>query len=84
MEYIGNYKGYDIYLSTRKDKKYMAKVGNKFIHFGQIGYEHYHDKMGYYKILNHNDKERRRLYYLRHGKEAIKGSPKWFSHNVLW
>lgn len=77
---------FDFYKSTRKNKKYMVKVGNKTIHFGDNRYEHYFDKIGLYKKLNHNDKQRRTNYYNRHGplNKAVKYSPKWFSHKYLW
>jgi len=75
--------GFDFQKSTRKNKKYMVKVNNKTVHFGDNRYEHYNDKIGLYKNLNHNDKERRKRYYARHGK-AEKHSPKWFSHKYLW
>ena len=75
--------GFDFQKSTRKHKKYMVKVGNRTVHFGDTRYFHYHDKIGLYKHLNHGDKERRKRYYARHGK-AVKYSPKWFSHKYLW
>lgn len=70
--------------STRKNKKYMVEVDGRTIHFGSRTHQHYKDKIGMYSHLDHNDKERRRLYYARHGKEADKYSPKWFSHRFLW
>ena len=47
-----------IYRSTRKEKKYMVKDPklNKWVHFGQMGYEDY---------TKHKDKERRRNYLTR-------------------
>lgn len=84
MKYIGNYNNYPIYISNRLNKKYSTQVGHKFIHFGDKRYEHYFDKMGYYSHLNHNDDNRRRLYYKRHGKYAKPGTAKYFSHNILW
>jgi hypothetical protein len=80
------FQGYIIKPSTRKNKKYDAfnKEGKKIASFGDKRYQHYFDKIGYYSDLNHLDKERKRLYYARHGKEAKKGTPKYFSHNILW
>ena len=76
--------GFEFQKSTRKNKKYMVKVNNRTVHFGGAGYEHYSDKIGLYKHLNHNDKDRRRRYYARHGTATNKHSPKWFSHKFLW
>lgn len=46
------------------------KTGKFIARFGAIGYEQYFDKLGYYSKYNHNDKERRRLYHLRHKKNV--------------
>jgi hypothetical protein len=70
--------------STRKNKKYMVEVDGRLVHFGDRRFFQYNDKIGLYKHLDHNDKERRRLYYARHGRDAVKYSPKWFSHRYLW
>lgn len=81
---------YSIYVNENKRpsyryKKYYAEFENgKKVYFGDKRYEQYFDKLGHYSKLNHLDKERRRLYYSRHGKKAKKYSPKWFSHNYLW
>lgn len=93
MTKIGNYKGYDIYLSDKPDKKYFALVpsvkSDKFIkvYFGgdPKKYQHYYDKMGYYSNLNHNDEKRRANYHKRHGTEnALKGTANYFAANILW
>lgn len=68
-------------VSTRKQKKYMIKDdNNKFIHFGQLGYEDF---------TKHKDEERRERYLKRTAK--IKGdwkenkfSPNNLSRNLLW
>ena len=72
--------------STRKGKKYMAKVGDRWVHFGALGYEQYHDKIGLYKHLDHNDKSRRKRYRNRHRSTPynVKYTPAWFSWNYLW
>ena len=71
--------------STRKDKKYdVFKNGKKIASFGGLGYQQYKDKIGLYTELDHLDKNRRRLYYARHGTTAKKYSPKYFSHRYLW
>ena len=43
--------------STRAGKKYMAKVGDKTVHFGAMGYEDY---------TTHNDEKRKASYLARH------------------
>jgi len=70
-----------IYVSSKKDKKYMIiGLNGKAIHFGQIGYEDY---------TKHNDLNRRNAYLARATK--IKGnraddpySPNSLSINLLW
>ena len=76
------------YPSNRENKKYKAQVfkdGQKIgtYHFGDKRYEHFKDKIGLYKDLNHNDKDRRRLYQARH-KEGLFPSSAWFAYNLLW
>lgn len=72
--------------STRKNKKYdVYDINNKYItSFGDNRYQQYRDVIGLYSNLNHLDKNRRRLYYLRHGKNADRLTAKWFSHKYLW
>ena len=64
--------------SKHKGKKYDVynKYGYYVTSFGSINYQHYKDRIGYYKSLNHYDKERRRLYYARHGVTDDKNSAK--------
>lgn len=78
------YGASDLKPSTRKDKKYMALYKGRWIHYGQKGYEDYHD---------HQDKERRKSYRTRargiRNKEGqqtykIKGSKNYFAYNTLW
>ena len=77
--------------------KYTAiinKNGKKLrVNFGDKRYEQYHDKIGLYSHLDHNDKERRKRYIKRHsaiinkdGSKAVnvKYSPAWFSLRYLW
>jgi hypothetical protein len=60
--------------SDRLGKKYNAIIENKKtkkrvkIPFGSAAYQQYKDKtvLNLYKHLNHNDKNRRRLYKSRH------------------
>ena len=73
--------------STRKHKKYMAVFPDgKKVHFGDNRYQQFKDStgLGVYSSLNHGDSERRKRYYSRHGKHAVRYSAKWFSHNFLW
>lgn len=80
-------KGYDIYVSTRKNKKYDAYKNDKYItSFGDKNYEHYNDKIGYYSHLDHNDKKRRELYRIRHKNDYI-NDPNYAGYwawNYLW
>lgn len=78
-----------IKVSERKNKKYdvyeMHDEGPKYLlSFGQLPYQQYHDKLGHYSYLDHNDPERRKRYYARHGKDAEVGTAKWFSSIFLW
>lgn len=48
-------------------------------------YQHYHDKIGYYKKYDHKDKERKKRYIIRHKNDlGYKFSSGWFSANFLW
>lgn len=77
--------GYVFRKSTRKDKKYdVFKDGKRIASFGSRLHEHYNDRIGLWSHKNHNDKNRKRLYYARHGRQAEKETPKWFSHKYLW
>lgn len=83
--YVGDFKGFPIYLSDKYPKKYYALVKNKKVYFGDIRYEQYYDKMGYYSKLNHGDQKRRSSFWARHNKSKNKiGTPGWFSIHVLW
>lgn len=83
QENAKKYLGKDtiLYLSTRKDKKYMIQQPNgKFIHFGQMGYEDY---------TKHQNDIRRNNYLLRakniQGKwKDDKYSPNNLAIHILW
>jgi len=70
-----------LYLSTRKNKKYMVEdPKGKKVHFGQLGFSDF---------TLHKDKKRRQSYLSRASK--IKGdwknkpySPNLLSQNILW
>lgn len=80
--------------SERTNKKYKAVIRNKktdqikYIHFGQLPYEHYRDLTGLdlYPTLQHNDDYRKELYINRHKKFLKKNhySPEYFSTYYLW
>jgi hypothetical protein len=78
------YKGYDIFVSDKPDKKYYAIVDGKRVYFGARAYEQYYDILGHYKSKNHLDKKRRDAYYSRHNKDYKQGSAGRFSKRVLW
>ena len=73
------------------NKKYKVEiyVGGKKIkttQFGDKRYSQYKDKtpLKLYSDKDHGDLKRRKRYYDRHGKDAVKYSPKYFSHKYLW
>lgn len=77
-----DYVGQELYISTRKDKKYMIlnPETNKYVHFGQMGYQDY---------TIHKDDTRRGNYLNR--SKSIKGnwednaySANNLSRNILW
>ena len=71
--------------STVTNKKYDAYVDGKKYSFGDIRYQHYHDKIGYYKDWDHKDKIRRILYAKRHKNDNLdEFSPGYFSMFYLW
>jgi hypothetical protein len=78
------FRGYEIKKSTHQHKKYMAKVNNEWIHFGDNRYEQYYDKIGLYSDKNHNDESRKKSYHARHGVNHREGTAVWFSFHALW
>lgn len=78
---------YKFIISRRNEKKYdVYKDGKYLVSFGAKGYKQFKDKtpLKIYSALDHNDKERRKRYYQRFGKDAKFESAKWFSHKYLW
>jgi len=76
---------FDFYISDRKHKKYMVKVENKWIHFGDKRYEHYKDQLGSYSHLDHMNPKRRKNYKKRHENTRHKKySASWFADQILW
>lgn len=78
-ENANKYLGTDVpvYLSTRKDKKYMIKHNNRWVHFGQMLYKDY--------TLT-NDENKKLNFQKRNYKWAKqdKYTPGWLSYNLLW
>jgi hypothetical protein len=82
---IGEYK--IVAPSKKKHKKYDVYKNDKYIlSFGDLRYEHYHDKIGYYKNLNHGDKQRRSNYRKRHKNDHINDPDRagYWSYWYLW
>ena len=79
---------YAPFVSKAKNKKYavyVRKHGRKrLIHFGDSRYQHYRDRLGHYRQLDHRDPKRRERYYSRHGPSSDKDTAKYWSHKVLW
>jgi len=78
---------YEIKVSSRKNKKYdVYKKGFYLLSFGDSRYQQYKDKtpLKHYSHLDHKDKERKRLYYARHGRTTDKNSAKYWSNKYLW
>lgn len=80
LEQLERYYGIDLYVSTRKNKKYMVEHNGKYIHFGDLNSFDY---------TKHGDKEKRTNYLARASK--IKGdwykniySPNMLSIILLW
>lgn len=86
-------KNKNLFPSSKKYKKYLTYHNNKKVYFGDNRYEHYKDRLGYFKDLNHNDNERRSNYRKRHRAITDKDnnkvylkmtSPSYYSYKYLW
>ena len=86
-------KQYIIIPPIKKDKKYSVLKFNEnngkyeyLLSFGSAGMQHYKDTtpLKLWSDYDHNDKERKRLYYARFGKTKDKNSAKYWSHRFLW
>ena len=84
---------YEYEKSTRKHKKLMVKVDGKKIHFGDNRLQHFKDKTGIWKSLDHNDPKRRKNYLTRSAGIKDKNgnltkdnpkSPNYHSRRILW
>jgi hypothetical protein len=83
---MDNKQLYKPFKSTAKNKKYSVYVmkngKKKLIHFGDKRYKHFKDKIGLYKNLDHNDKERRDRYLKRaKGIKNKEGKITWKDKN---
>jgi len=85
-------KKYDVYLVfNNKEMGIGVLEDNQFVKryilsFGDKRYQHYKDKIGYYKNLDHNDKQRRKLYRNRHKNDNIddQNYAGFWSWHYLW
>ena len=81
---------YKPFVSKAKNKKYSVyvktdtKKGKKIVHFGDKRYGQFKDKLGHYSSKDHNDPQRKKNYYSRHGKAVGKDNAKYWSHKILW
>jgi hypothetical protein len=74
----------EIKKSTRKNKKYMVRYNNKWIHFGDTRYQHFKDTtpLKLYSNSDHNDNERRQRYLKRaKGIKNKQGNLTWNNPN---
>ena len=70
---------------TAKYDVYDAKTGDYITSFGSIFYMQYKDRIGYYKILDHGDLNRRHNYLRRHSNDYnVPPYPSYFSKVYLW
>jgi hypothetical protein len=75
--------------SHKKDKKidifYFDKKRKEYVYICSIGSIKYKDYPTYLKENKILAEERRRLYYIRHKKDAhIKGTPGYYAAKILW
>ena len=85
---------YEYQKSTRKGKKLMTVVDNgTTVHFGDSSMQHFKDKTGIWKSLDHGDKERRKNYLVRSAGIKDKSgkltkdnplSSNYHSRRILW
>jgi hypothetical protein len=64
-------------VSTRKNKKYMIYLNERWVHFGEMGYEDY---------TKHLDEDRRELFRNRNASWVNYGydTPAFLSYVLLW
>ena len=78
-------EGREIKKSTRKNKKYMVKVGTRWIHWGDSRYQQYKDMtpLKAYSYLDHGDAKRRALYHQRHKHTKDPSSAAYWGRSSL-
>lgn len=79
--------GFEFFKSNRKNKKYdVYKNGVYITSFGDSSYQHYHDKIGLWSHLDHNNLKRRQAYQSRHAGDRLhdKTSAGYFAWKYLW
>ena len=76
---FGKDKG-ELWISSRKDKKYMVHDGNKFIHFGQMDYEDFTK----HKNTIRRENYKRRASNIRGNWRENPLSPNNLSIHLLW
>jgi hypothetical protein len=74
------YLGKEVQPSTRKGKKFMVFDGNKWIHFGQMGYEDFTK----HKDPLRRERYRKRAFNIKGNWRDNKYSPNNLSINILW
>ena len=76
-KYYQNYNDGIIRISTRKNKKYMIRYKDKWVHFGDFGSEDF---------TEHLDTQRRELFRQRNHKWALqeRHTPGYLSYFLLW
>jgi len=83
---------YNYEKSDKKNKKLVVIVDDKKIHFGHTSFQHFKDKTGIHKNLDHGDEKRRKNYLKRSAgqknKDGLtKDNPKsanYHARRVLW
>lgn len=74
-KYLG--KDLPVYLSTRKDKKYMIKHNNKWVHFGQMLFKDY--------TLTKDEKKKVNFQKRNHKwANQDKFTPAYLAYYLLW
>jgi hypothetical protein len=66
--------------SSRAEKKFMVKVGNKTVHFGAKGYEDYTIHKDYERYLRYINRHKARENWKRSGIET----PGFWARWILW
>jgi hypothetical protein len=78
--------GYVFKVPKRNSKKKydVYKDGKFLVSFGSNTNQQYKDKIGFYKNLDHLDKDKRKRFYDRFGTTPKAESALWFSSRFLW